>query len=160
MRNLLDQASVAQCLDGKPSDGETARPRTSKGSPGSYGPQEDSGGSKLCFSKDKSTAVGRREHVKLVRGNERGGLGADCCRKLVAGAAARVDGLDHTGVGNGHMDETARRVEEGRIRGSGQPPLVANFPGGCVQLYQRAAVARDVEEILFLVDIEAVCAIR
>ena len=43
--------------------------------------------------------------------------------------------------------------------GAGQRPLVANLPGQCVQLDQRVAVARDVEEVLFPVDVEAVRAI-
>jgi hypothetical protein len=30
MRNLLDKSSVAQCLDGEPSDGEPAFPRCRK----------------------------------------------------------------------------------------------------------------------------------
>lgn len=100
--------------------------------------------------------MGRREHIEAIRRDQRRRVGAHGCRKGRAGTGARVDGLDQARVADRDVDKTARRIEEGCIRAAGKRPLAAHVSAQRIELDERAAVARNVQALPLMVDVEPV----
>ena len=62
--------------------------------------------------------------------------------------------MDDARVANGNMDQTARGVEKSCVRDAGKRPLLAHLSSKCVELYKRAAVARNIEEVIVVIHVE------
>ncbi len=67
----------------------------------------------------------RREDVEMVRRHQGGGGRAGRRGEAGVGACRRIDGLNLARFLDRDMNETARRIEKGRVRRAGERPLGA-----------------------------------
>src|SRR5262249_18149292 len=101
-----------------------------------------------------------RKDVEVIWRDKRSGLGTHCCWHLSAVASARVNRLDQAWITDRNMNQVACRVEKGRIWFSGERPLTKLFSGSRVDCHQRSAVAGDVQNGVFVIDVEPMRAFR
>src|SRR3954470_12745559 len=96
----------------------------------------------------------------MLRLNESGRPGADCCGKRKATSGLRIDGLDEAGLLDCDMHESARWIKKRRVRRPLKRPLASCRAVGGIDLDQRAAVTGDVQTTRAMVDINPMCVRR
>src|SRR5262245_53508253 len=99
----------------------------------------------------------RRKHVQMFWRDKSGRLGSGPCLDFRDCPSARVNGLNQAWITDCHMNEPRRWIEECGIRHAGQRPFVKRSSSECVDFDERAAVARNVEEVSLSIDVEPVC---